>query len=150
MKELHVKIRQRYNEASTWTRINPILESGEIGIESNTGKFKCGDGRRRWIELDYAAGDGFECLFSNTVDDMPDANEHPWEIIIVPREYEDVPIIGKDGKPTGETESFTMDTPYISLRKNGIYYWTVFSDQLNVPIASSALDYFQLDLSTLG
>ena len=139
MKELKVTIRQRYNEASTWERINPVLQAGEIGIESNTGKFKCGDGRRTWLELDYAAGGSFECLFADTVDAMPDANEHPWEIIVVPREY-----------TTEEEGTFIMDTPYISLRKNGVFYWTVFSDQLHVPVASSALDYFQLDLSTLG
>lgn len=138
MKELKVRLQQRYNESSTWERINPILQAGEIGIESNTGKFKCGDGRRKWNELDYAAGDRFNCLFADNVNNIPDANEHPWEIMIVPREYET-----EDG-------AFILDTPYISLRKNGTFYWTVFSDQLHVPVASSALDYFQLDLSVLG
>lgn len=150
MKELRVRLRHRYNEKDVWFRVNPILEAGEMGIESDTGRFKYGDGKHKWRELDYAYGSGLTSIPVDTVDDLPPAADYPGAIAIVPREYKDAPVIGDDGKPTGETESFIMDTPYISLRKNNVYYWTVFSDQKDKPIASSALDFFQLDVSILG
>lgn len=150
MKELQVKIRHRINEADVWRRINPILAPGEIGIESDTGKFKYGNGKLAWKNLDYAYGSGLTSFIYNNIDELPPAGKYPGAIAIVPREYKNVPIIGDDGKPTGETENFIMDTPYISLRKNNVYYWTVFSDQKDKPVASSALDYFQLDVSILG
>lgn len=150
MKELQVKIRHRINEADVWRRINPTLAPGEIGIESDTGKFKYGNGKLAWNNLDYAYGSGLTSFVCDNIDELPAAGSHPGAIAIVPREYENVPIIGDDGKPTGETENFIMDTPYISLRKNNVYYWTVFSDQKDKPVASSALGYFQLDVSILG
>jgi hypothetical protein len=128
MKELKVRIRHRINEKDVWARVNPILEAGEMGIESDTGRFKYGDGKHKWRELDYAYGSGLTSIPVDTVDKLPPAADYPGAIAIVPREYKDVPVIGDDGKPTGETESFIMDTPYISLRKNNVYYWTVFSD----------------------
>jgi hypothetical protein len=83
-KELRVRMRQRYNESSVWESINPILEPGEIGIESNTGKFKYGDGRRTWKNLDYAFGDGLTLNLCTNTNDLPAAKDHPGEIAIVP------------------------------------------------------------------
>ena len=40
--------------ASEWTTANPTLAKGEIGIESDTGKFKLGDGTKNWTALAYA------------------------------------------------------------------------------------------------
>ena len=40
--------------ASEWTAANPTLKKGEIGIESNTGKFKFGNGSTNWTSLPYA------------------------------------------------------------------------------------------------
>jgi hypothetical protein len=37
------------------------LGAGEIGIESDTGKFKYGDGKHVWTELEYAFGNGLSC-----------------------------------------------------------------------------------------
>lgn len=36
-----------------WTQKNPILADGEPGFETNTGRFKLGDGVTPWVELDY-------------------------------------------------------------------------------------------------
>lgn len=139
MKELKVKIRHRTNEAETWRTINPILEPGEVGIESDTGKFKYGDGKRPWQQLEYAFGTGLSCQFFDSVDALPLASDFPGSIAIVPRSY------------TTESEgTFVLDTPYISLRKNGKWNWFVFSDQLHKPIISNLLDSFILDSSLLG
>jgi hypothetical protein len=41
--------------ASSWSSINPILLEGEIGLETDTRKFKFGDGDNAWNSLKYAA-----------------------------------------------------------------------------------------------
>ncbi len=48
-------IQQRRGTAALWTSTNPILASGEWGIETDTLKFKLGDGTTRWNALGYAA-----------------------------------------------------------------------------------------------
>jgi len=48
------KIRLRRGTASEWTSANPTLESGEVGVETNTKKIKIGDGSTAWNSLTYA------------------------------------------------------------------------------------------------
>jgi hypothetical protein len=50
-----VRTRQRRGTATQWEDANPILESGEIGFESDTTNLKVGDGSTRWINLPYVA-----------------------------------------------------------------------------------------------
>ena len=47
------RMRQRRGTASQWTSANPILGSGELGWESDTNKFKIGDGTNHWADLAY-------------------------------------------------------------------------------------------------
>ena len=47
------KIQIRRDTSSNWTSLNPILGAGEIGFETNTGKFKIGNGSSGWSALDY-------------------------------------------------------------------------------------------------
>lgn len=47
------KIQVRRDTSSNWTSLNPILGAGEIGFETNTGKFKIGNGSSGWSALDY-------------------------------------------------------------------------------------------------
>ena len=142
MKELRVRLQQRYNEADTWYRINPILEAGEIGIESNTNKFKYGDGKRRWRDLDYAFGNGLQAFIceseSELINNYP-ADDHPGAIAIVPQRYN-----------VGTANEYVMDTPYISLKRGTKNYWTVFADQKNKPIVSSAIGAFIIGASPIG
>jgi len=49
-----VKIQFRRDEASAWTLANPILDQGEVGFETDTQKFKLGDGSTVWASLPYA------------------------------------------------------------------------------------------------
>ena len=48
-------MQQRRGTASQWTSANPVLNAGEIGWESDTNKFKIGDGTNHWADLDYFA-----------------------------------------------------------------------------------------------
>lgn len=44
---------QRKGTYQQWFDANPTLNSGEIGFESDTGKFKIGDGNTNWNNLTY-------------------------------------------------------------------------------------------------
>ena len=46
-------MQQRRGTAAQWTAANPTLEAGEIGFETDTNKFKIGDGTNLWANLDY-------------------------------------------------------------------------------------------------
>jgi len=46
-------IRLRRDTAENWYLVNPILLSGEPGIEINTGWMKMGDGETAWRDLPY-------------------------------------------------------------------------------------------------
>ncbi len=50
-------MQQRRGTAAQWISTNsgngPILAAGEIGYESDTNKFKIGDGTNHWLSLDY-------------------------------------------------------------------------------------------------
>jgi hypothetical protein len=47
------RMQQRRGTATQWTTANPILNAGEIGFESDSNKFKIGDGTNHWADLDY-------------------------------------------------------------------------------------------------
>jgi len=53
------RMQQRRGTAAQWISTNssngPILNAGEIGWESDTNKFKIGDGTNTWVALDYFA-----------------------------------------------------------------------------------------------
>lgn len=49
-------IQVRRDTAANWTSVNPILAAGEMGFETNTGKFKIGDGTKTWTQLSYSSG----------------------------------------------------------------------------------------------
>tara|TARA_R100001463_G_scaffold38014_2_gene81741 strand:+ start:3544 stop:5055 length:1512 start_codon:yes stop_codon:yes gene_type:complete len=53
-----VQIQQRIDSSSNWTTANPTLLAGEVGWESNTKKYKIGDGSTAWASLAYAPGSG--------------------------------------------------------------------------------------------
>jgi hypothetical protein len=51
------RMQQRRGTAAQWVSTNsgngPILNAGEIGYETDTNKFKIGDGTNHWVNLDY-------------------------------------------------------------------------------------------------
>jgi len=53
-----VQIQMRRGTASQWTLTNPVLAQGEMGMETDTSKFKFGDGVNSWSSLAYAGGSG--------------------------------------------------------------------------------------------
>lgn len=53
MSTADVKIQSRYDTAAQWSSVNPVLSAGEIGVETDTGRLKAGDGVRSWSALSY-------------------------------------------------------------------------------------------------
>jgi 3D (Asp-Asp-Asp) domain-containing protein len=48
------RLQNRRDIASAWTSANPTLAAGEMGLETDTSKFKLGDGVTAWNSLAYA------------------------------------------------------------------------------------------------
>lgn len=51
------EIKPRRGTAAQWASTNPVLASGEMGLESDTKKIKFGDGTTTWNSLGYAGGE---------------------------------------------------------------------------------------------
>ena len=52
-RNLNVRIILRNDTAANWASSNPILLKGEMAVETDTGKFKFGDGVKQYNELAY-------------------------------------------------------------------------------------------------
>lgn len=55
---LNVKIQIRNDTKNNWNTQNPVLLKGEMGVETDTRKFKFGDGVSDWATLEYASATG--------------------------------------------------------------------------------------------
>lgn len=52
-KEVIAKIKNRADGSANWSNTNPVLEIGELGLETDTNKIKFGDGITTWNSLAY-------------------------------------------------------------------------------------------------
>jgi hypothetical protein len=60
------RMQQRRGTAAQWTAANPTLAAGEIGFETDTNKFKIGNGSSNWAALSYFANTaGLEALLND-------------------------------------------------------------------------------------
>jgi hypothetical protein len=50
---VQVRLQIRADTAANWTSVNPILLTNELGLETDTKKFKVGDGTTVWNSLAY-------------------------------------------------------------------------------------------------
>lgn len=53
------QIQMRRDSAADWASANPVLAEGEFGFETDTLKYKIGDGATGWNSLEYGVFDGF-------------------------------------------------------------------------------------------
>ena len=56
------KIQLRRDTGADWASANPTLAAGEFGYESDTTKFKIGDGSTAWNSLAYKTGEGIKVV----------------------------------------------------------------------------------------
>jgi hypothetical protein len=54
------RLQQRRDTAANWTSNNPTLAAGEIGLETDTSKFKVGTGSATWTSLAYGGIQGVQ------------------------------------------------------------------------------------------
>ena len=65
-------MQQRRGTAAQWTTANPILAAGEIGFETDTSKFKMGNGSSAWSALQYyASAAELNTAITNLIDAAP-------------------------------------------------------------------------------
>jgi len=57
-----VTIQLRRDTAANWTSANPVLAQGELGLETDTSRYKIGNGSSAWSSLSYSS------LPSNAID----------------------------------------------------------------------------------
>lgn len=76
--------KQRYDTAANWTAENPTLLAGEIGIESDTGKIKIGNGSTAWASLGYQGI-------------IPSSGAYPLNQLLMPSGTVSAPSISFDG-----------------------------------------------------
>ena len=75
---LNANIKLRRALAADWLSVNPILLSGEPGVEIDTFKLKIGNGILTWEELPYVAGGMSTSLIYNAiqiVEKLPDIGD---------------------------------------------------------------------------
>ena len=53
---INVRIKQKIDTESNWSKNNPILLKGEKGLIEGTGKYKIGDGTSKWSDLPLYEG----------------------------------------------------------------------------------------------
>jgi len=63
------RILLRRDTAANWTSGNAVLASGEVGYETNTGKFKIGNGTTAWNSLGYSIASNISAA---VLDDLGD------------------------------------------------------------------------------
>lgn len=53
---INVRIKQKIDTESNWSKNNPILLKGEKGLIEGTGKYRIGDGTSKWSDLPLYEG----------------------------------------------------------------------------------------------
>lgn len=61
------KIQLRNDISANWASVNPVLMLGEVGLETDTGKYKTGNGVGTWSTLSYGGGGtALDTTYNNT------------------------------------------------------------------------------------
>lgn len=67
----YITIKLRRGTAAQWTAQNPVLAEGEFGAETDTRKFKIGNGVGAWNSLQYWGGSGGGASAFTDLTDVP-------------------------------------------------------------------------------
>lgn len=73
---LNIRIQLRNDTAEKWNTENPVLLKGEMGVETDTGKTKIGNGTAHWKDLKYSGVD------EDTIKGIIDKNRNAVEFIV--------------------------------------------------------------------
>lgn len=92
-KIVNARLQNAYDTAENWNTNNPVLKAGELGIESDTGLHKVGDGTSTWKQLHYAGTD------TAAVGALIEAAEDNMYALTPSGEEEDTAVLATVGSP---------------------------------------------------
>jgi hypothetical protein len=140
-----VQIKWRRDVAALWASHNPTLEQGEPGFETDTAKFKIGDGTTAWNSLAYAsdmsgAQDALAALFTDVgTDPSPPSNGR---LSIYAKAIAGRMMLRQQG-PSG-LQTFLQ--PHIA--RNKIGYWNPPGNATTVPAVFGFTGYTSVGTAT--
>ena len=111
------RMQQRRGTAAEWTSANPILAAGEIGFETDTAKFKMGDGSTAWSSLNYFAN--LSAILDGAPATLDTLNELAAAINDDP-DYFNTISTGLSAKADLDSPSFTGTVDFTGATVNGI------------------------------
>jgi len=108
-------LKLRNGTAAQWTSTNPTLVQGELGIETDTNKFKFGDGTTAWATLPYAVANAsgtstvdWSSVLNKPATFPPSSHTHPTSEVT----GLDTALSGK--APTVHTHTLSQITDYVA------------------------------------
>lgn len=132
-----IQLQFRRDTSNNWACTNPVLASGEMGIEIDTHMFKIGDGGSPWVNLPYGgiqgprgpqgpSGNGQGVTGPQGLQGLQGPLGPPGQ---------GVPVGGTSGQILAKIDSINYNTQWISPPTNGNYYI-----ELTYPTTSSLFD----------
>lgn len=102
------RIQLRHDTATNWTTANPILAEGEVGVETDTNKFKIGDGITTWSELAYQGSNvDLSNYYTKTQTDSLLEEKEDSIVAIAPLNKEQVNLVSQATSTADGGETFT-------------------------------------------
>lgn len=161
------RIQLRHDTATNWTTANPILAEGEVGVETDTNKFKIGDGITTWSELAYQGNDvdlsnyytktQTDTLLLDKEDNITpvapislekktisnlDGFTYATETTIVPNTYVGKSLKSGTGYPVDTYNDNHLSSSYILIPFHNDYVYKVPLDQVTIAINAIMFGYF--------
>lgn len=106
-----VKIRYRRDTTANWAASNPVLDAGEVGLDTDLKRIKVGDGTSAWSNLNFL---GWAYDFRLGFSGAPAASELSW--ILVGRSAK---ILSAD-PGTGFARTAPAANTTFDIQKNGV------------------------------
>ena len=88
-KLLNIRIQLRNDTAENWNTKNPLLLKGEMGVETDTGKTKIGNGTAHWEDLKYSGVD------EDTIKGIIDKNRDNFTPVEATEEEDDIQALAR-------------------------------------------------------
>ena len=89
-KTLNIRIQLRNDTAENWNTQNPVLLKGEMGVETDTGKTKIGNGTAHWKDLKYSGVD------EDTIKGIIDKNRDNFTPVEATKEESDTQALARE------------------------------------------------------
>lgn len=134
-------IQLRRGTTSDWGTVNPVLATGEIGINTTTRQFKMGDGITAWTDLPYATQFTSEKNQPNGYAGLDGAGKIPNSLINFPAAA-DQNNVQNFANTTAFPANGNQDLLYLAADTMNLYHWDTGAAAYRVitplPVATSS------------